>query len=312
MNRFTSILFTCAIIVYFLFLASSCKKEKSVIAVADFSYSGRIDTVPSTIKFINNSAGISFTWNFGDGSGSNEKNPIHTYNQTGTFKVKLVSKGTNNSDTLETVLVIGDYIPRNELVGWWPFNGNANDESGNGNHGLVIGANLTLDRFGSLDGAYDFDGLDDFIMLSDYPTSGNQSFSIFGWIYTPNTSTRKNIISYGSNNSLKGLWLYVANDNLLHFDLSFTFGPAAAVQIENNKWHHVGVVNNAGLIQLYIDGFASGSTQIMLPNILSGGKTIGSSIISDSGFFNGKIDDIGIWSRALTVQEITSLYYGGR
>jgi hypothetical protein len=38
------------------------------------------------------------------------------------------------------------YVPTNGLVGWWPFNGNANDESGNGNHGTVNGATLTADR----------------------------------------------------------------------------------------------------------------------------------------------------------------------
>jgi len=40
------------------------------------------------------------------------------------------------------------YLPKDGLVGWWPFNGNANDESGNGNHGTVNGATLTTDRNG--------------------------------------------------------------------------------------------------------------------------------------------------------------------
>ena len=49
---------------------------------------------------------------------------------------------------------IPSYIPTNGLVGWWPFNGNANDESGNGNNGTVNGATLTADRFGKLDSAF--------------------------------------------------------------------------------------------------------------------------------------------------------------
>ncbi|MFM8685494.1 MAG: hypothetical protein ACKODJ_02965, partial [Bacteroidota bacterium] len=49
---------------------------------------------------------------------------------------------------------------RNGLVGYWPFIGNANDESGNGNHGIVNGATLTSDRFGNQNSAYDFDGND--------------------------------------------------------------------------------------------------------------------------------------------------------
>ncbi|MDP4268861.1 MAG: hypothetical protein Q8909_01915, partial [Bacteroidota bacterium] len=44
---------------------------------------------------------------------------------------------------------IPSYIPLNGLVAWWPFNGNSNDESGNGNNGLNAGASLTQDRFGN-------------------------------------------------------------------------------------------------------------------------------------------------------------------
>ena len=50
------------------------------------------------------------------------------------------------------------YVPTNGLVGYWPFNGNANDESGNGNNGTVNGATLTADRNGNLNKAYNFGG----------------------------------------------------------------------------------------------------------------------------------------------------------
>ena len=49
------------------------------------------------------------------------------------------------------------------LVAYYPFNGNADDESGNGNNGKVNGATLTTDRNGNANSAYDFDGNDDFI-----------------------------------------------------------------------------------------------------------------------------------------------------
>ncbi|MBL7935219.1 MAG: hypothetical protein JNM51_05350, partial [Bacteroidia bacterium] len=47
------------------------------------------------------------------------------------------------------------YVPVNGLVGWWPFNGNANDESGNGHNATVNGAVLTIDRYGNNNNAYD-------------------------------------------------------------------------------------------------------------------------------------------------------------
>jgi hypothetical protein len=59
-------------------------------------------------------------------------------------------------------------------VGYWPFCGNANDESGNGNDGAVNGATLAEDRFGNAGSAYSFDGLDDYIIANDaYPSPLN-------------------------------------------------------------------------------------------------------------------------------------------
>ena len=51
---------------------------------------------------------------------------------------------------------VPSYVPSNGLVGWWPFNENANDESGNGNNGTVNGSTLTTDRFGNINQAYSF------------------------------------------------------------------------------------------------------------------------------------------------------------
>ena len=78
---------------------------------------------------------------------------------------------------------IPSYVPTNGLVGWWPFNGNANDESGNGNHGTVNGATLAADRFGNAGKAYSFDGVDDNIysVVSKLPTR-NSERSIISWI----------------------------------------------------------------------------------------------------------------------------------
>jgi len=59
--------------------------------------------------------------------------------------------------------VIPSYVPTNGLVGWWPFNGNANDLSGNNNNGTVNGATLTADRYGNANKAYNFNGINNYI-----------------------------------------------------------------------------------------------------------------------------------------------------
>ncbi len=94
------------------------------------------------------------------------------------------------------------YLPSNGLVGWWPFNGNANDESGNGNHGTVNGATLTADRNGNSNSAFGFDGIDDFVMSPGGTTFISDSLTISFWIYnTTNAFSNAELICLGSPSS---------------------------------------------------------------------------------------------------------------
>ena len=70
---------------------------------------------------------------------------------------------------------VPSYVPSNGLAGWWPFSGNANDVSGNGNNGTVNGATLTTDRFGNPNAAYSFDGINDYIRCTSTGVAGSGS-----------------------------------------------------------------------------------------------------------------------------------------
>ena len=67
---------------------------------------------------------------------------------------------------------VPSYVPTNGLIGWYPFTGNANDSSGNGNHATVNGAVLSSDRFGNANAAYSFNGSTDYLHgnASTFPT----------------------------------------------------------------------------------------------------------------------------------------------
>jgi hypothetical protein len=88
---------------------------------------------------------------------------------------------------------VPSYVPTNGLVGWWPFTGNANDLSGNGNHGIVNGPTLIQDRFGLANCAYSFDGINDFIQAPNY--TSNSSFTFSCWV----NLTTYNLNSLGAN-----------------------------------------------------------------------------------------------------------------
>jgi hypothetical protein len=82
------------------------------------------------------------------------------------------------------------YVPTNGLVGWWPFNGNANDESAGGNDGVVVGPLTALDRFGNVDAAYAFAGGNDRINVGNtlIASPSITSYSISAWFNSQQTS----------------------------------------------------------------------------------------------------------------------------
>ncbi len=206
---------------------------------------------------------------------------------------------------------VPNYVPTNGLVGWWPFNGNANDESGNSNNGsLGSGIVATSDRYSNINAAYYFSGAGN-ISLTSSPTTGNQDFTITGWVKTNNTSVRKGIACWGQDTPWSSTYFFITNNGYLNFGFAYNGGPQSSTFISDNVWHFVGVTCTSGLIQLYLDGNPTASALQMNPNINGTNKAIGANIDnSGSNNFVGALDDIGIWNRALTPSEITGLYNG--
>jgi hypothetical protein len=227
--------------------------------------------------------------------------------------------------SLTATAQIPNYVPTNGLVGWWPFNGNANDESGNGNNGTVNGATLTTDRFGVANKAYSFDGVNDFISLSTLNQLGltSSSFTISIWtncsVFGAN-GDEDYIIGTpmwggGSDEGVKIQNNSVGNVNGI-FSSSLGIGGQIYASTSNsfslNTWYMLTVrYNNInGLFEMFVNGtYYSGNnligTPLANPYPISVGAFVGPWL---GGFLTGKTDDIGIWNRALTQQEITNLY----
>jgi Concanavalin A-like lectin/glucanases superfamily/Secretion system C-terminal sorting domain len=215
-----------------------------------------------------------------------------------------------------------NYVPKNGLVGYWPFNGNANDESGNGNHGKVSGAILSTDRNGYTNNAYSFNGLDQKIIVSDNDLLSFSSgiFTLSTWIYIDNKIINSGIIcKYGITNnfeyniSINGASM-IAGQGL---SLSGTGNSGAETPVSNykNSWHQITYVSNSSLgTKLFIDGkeVANGSFNTSV----SMGNGNGSLYFGMGGgwnqqfYFQGKLDDIALYNRALTQEEITALFRG--
>ena len=210
---------------------------------------------------------------------------------------------------------IPSYIPSNGLVGWWPFNGNANDESGNGNNGTNNGATLTTDRFGNNNASYNFQN--NIISIPHNSSLGflvNSGFTVSIWCNISNLTNVLQIIGKRANGSPNFNWqIAYGGGNGPNFGsgtgpglYNGAFSPDFL--LTNNWYHIVGKFDN-GLWKIYVNGILKGSNNSA--NVNTDSNTPIS--IGNSGNFEpfyGSLDDIGIWNRALTEQEILALYQG--
>ena len=224
---------------------------------------------------------------------------------------------------------VPSYVPTNGLVGYWPFNGNANDESGNGNNGTNNGAILTTDRFGNNNSSYNFDYVSNNLIRVPNNSALNLSsnYTISVWfksnpappIYNNYTFISKHDnnlsccgtntpyilgITWNANGHYQKPFLgYATNTN-------YSFAESSTL-ITVNIWQHLVIVSNNNLVSMYLDGIqiynSNFSFSLGSPNnedLLFGSTNRGPGLET----MNGKLDDIGIWNRALTPEEIVGLY----
>ena len=206
---------------------------------------------------------------------------------------------------------VPNYVPTNGLVGWWPFNGNANDESGNGNNGTVNGATLAVDRFGNPNMAYSFNGISNYIDLTNNSIAiqSNNSRTISCWFYMNNTLSDFRIVSTGTDISNGCFNLVKCNGNYLGvMGFNNDFYPNNSYFLNDSTWYNLIVTYSADTVKTYVNGVLGKSVYLSF-NTIGQNNFFGKSNHSVyPSYVNGLIDDIGIWNRALTQQEITGLY----
>jgi len=230
---------------------------------------------------------------------------------------------------------IPSYVPKDGLVGYWPFNGNANDESGNGNHGTVNGATLTTDRNGKANSAYSFDDLKNYITISTSKSLiFDKQFSISIWFKRNNTNNNDRIFSFEKAGSPDGYQFRFAIDvnsidnNKVYFmgasnnvnnSTGWTNNTGYTLKSKNtiisSTWNNVTLIRNNSNFSLYLNGNIQSTSQsiqvidfLLNKNNITLGAVISNQTYVD--FFNGNLDDIAIYNRALSDQEIKLLYEG--
>ncbi|MEI8052370.1 MAG: LamG-like jellyroll fold domain-containing protein [Bacteroidota bacterium] len=250
-----------------------------------------------------------------------------TTNTTYTYRVYAYNSAGNSLPYLnELTLTTQDSIPSwltNGLVGYWPFNGNANDESGNGNNGVILnGVSLTSDRYGNFNSSYYFDGLDGLskgiempIFLEGFNYSSNIWFQMMDTVKVGQNSSQTIIAlkpygvmsvscnhPYSPNRMMSCLgdslnWIICASGNLNSWELS-----------NKLSWHNLIVVKTSSEYKYYLDGNLVRTQSITSNyNVAVSKFYIGAIQFGSGEVFRGNLDDIRFYNRALTQSEVTYL-----
>ncbi len=228
---------------------------------------------------------------------------VRAYNANGLSLRTIIASATPGGGTA------------NGLVAYYPFNGNANDESGNGNNGTIIGAASSIDRFGNANSAYSFDGLNNYIQIpnsSSLDINGPSQISICAWAKFSEIKKQGIVGKWGQIGGPQYL-LYMDITNKVTFQVQPSGGVSGFASLttpEINKWYFIVGVFDQSTRKLYFNG--------SLDNQVSNSYTIVSTTqnleigrYDETNYFNGVIDDIRIYNRALSAVEIGALYHEG-
>jgi hypothetical protein len=220
--------------------------------------------------------------------------------------------------------------PPSGLVSWWPGDDNTNDIKDGNNGTLVNGATFTAGKVGQ---GLSFDGVDDFVRIEDNSNLrlGTGEITIDAWIKAPSGNTFRAIAAkLGLSFPFPGYGLRIADDNKVEFfavdcatgSCGFS-GPGGGGSrqpvrsisvVADNIFHHVaGVRRSDGTLEIYVDGVLENTRFEPLRNTDSADPfTIGEiDAVGPELPFNGLIDEVDIYNRALSASEIQSLYNAG-
>jgi PKD repeat protein len=293
--------------------------------VANFSATPTSGVAPLVVNFTDTSSGsiTSRSWNFGDGSTSTATNPSHTYSVAGTYTVSLTVTGSGGSNTKTNSNFInvassgGTTQPpatsTDGLVAAYGFEETSGttvtDASGKGNNGTIKEAvRISNGRFGN---ALKFDGINDWVTVNDSASLDlSSNMTLEAWVYPQQSMPndwRTVIMKEQTGGAVYNL--NATNDtNLPGF--SFYDGVWHSLNgpepLSLNQWTHLVATYDGNVQRLYINGVMVASrNQTGLIPISDGALRIGGNSILGE-FFQGYIDEVRIYNRALSAEEVSS------
>ncbi|ODS41261.1 hypothetical protein BEH94_04350 [Candidatus Altiarchaeales archaeon WOR_SM1_SCG] len=250
----------------------------------------------------------------------NPNNPLSTHGDNNTCDTTdnwndTGTTGCTSTCTLPYVPTCGENHTQG-LVSYWKADGDASDAY-DGNDGTLMNG-VTATASGKVGQAFSFDGVNDIIAVSDSPSLQiTGDITIEAWVKPDNTQGGGFIpvVSKGTPGSSNGYHLFVHSDNTIYASIGLNnrwiyYNTPIPIGV----WTHVVVANEGTHNKIYINRVLveetenTGDIGTDSYELQIGGRTLGHP---DGGYFNGTIDEVAIYNRALTPDEIQQHYING-
>jgi hypothetical protein len=273
-----------------------------------------------------------YYWSFGDGTGdtSTSANVSHTFTASGFYTVRLISIDSSTSNISDSAYIHINVVASNSLlsglVSYWPLNeisGPAYDVTGGGNQGFS--KNTTQGVAGKIKTAYSFNGSSSKV---DMGNPANLSLTTAGtiscWVYMPVLPAHDGVILEKGDavNGRNGYALfYQKQSNSFQFMIADSIHNAlysAGSGLSAATWYHVvcswvnGSFGGHGFVYTYLNGNVISNTSSIyncVSNVYN--FALGGNLPTSSAYFQGIIDEVGVWNRALISSEVATLYNSG-
>ncbi|HUT30079.1 MAG TPA: LamG domain-containing protein [Sedimentisphaerales bacterium] len=200
--------------------------------------------------------------------------------------------------------------PVRGLIAWWKFDeteGSIAYDSAGGHHGTVHGAEHTK---GMLDGALHFDGVDDYVSIPDSPAFSVTKFSLVLWAKYRDSSTIVELIHTYADHWF-GLY---GRDEINGGKINFVMDDGTVARLrsrtphDSDQWVHIVAVRDCPRAYLYVNGYLENSMELDTCQVIDGANLEIGGWSAGRQTVDGSIDDVRIYDRALSAEEVRQLY----
>jgi hypothetical protein len=225
---------------------------------------------------------------------------------------RIYDRGLNQYEVEDLFQDTADMVDlKAGLVAHYPFSGDANDQSGNENHLSVQGASLSTDRFGMTESAYSFDGKDDYLFADLDDRKGDFSLSLWAKANDVEQSRFRSVINIHDKTPGSAATCQIHTSGGRYPSYQFFSSNPESFALVTTEWQHLAVTVSGKVVRFYENG-----KRVYSQELEGGAANQFSNIIIGQNRnrdrkYDGSIDDVYVYNRAINDAEVARLFNGG-